>query len=166
MKHFVTRTKNYLVQEGTLQSEQPSRIPNKVTDIKRIRNNMRAKSEQTPLIPTNEVSRTNTAVDDVDVANSLYNKFNKFMPRLRVAKHKIPIAILSTVLGIVGIGTTYYATSSTDGALDTIGSDTDTEVLNDTNDMTQRHGVCIATITACTALLALCTITAYWIVCK
>ena len=109
---------------------------------------------------------TDTAIDtSADITNDMYTKFNKFMSMLKLTQHKIPIAILSTVLGIGTIGGAYYATGSTD-ALDTIGSDTDTEVLNDTNDTAQRHGVCIATITACTVLLALCTTTAYWIVCK
>ena len=104
-----------------------------------------------------------TAIDtNVGIKNDLYTKLNKFMSKLRVGNYK---AILSTVLGIGTIGGAYYATGSTD-ALDTIGSDTDTEVLNDTNDTAQRHGVCIATITACTVLLALCTTTAYWIVCR
>ena len=108
---------------------------------------------------------TDTAVESAGIKNDLYNKFSKYMSMLKLTQHKIPIAILSTVLGIGTIGGVYYATGSTD-ALDTIGSDTDTEVLNDTNDTAQRHGVCIATITACTVLLALCTTTAYWIVCK
>ena len=104
-----------------------------------------------------------TAIDtSADITNDMYTKLNKFMSMLKLTQHKIPIAILSTVLGIGTIGGAYYATGSTD-ALDTIGSDTDTEVLNDTNDTAQRHGVCIATITACTVLLALCTTTAYWI---
>ena len=112
-----------------------------------------------------DASMTNTAVDSADAANALDTKLNRFMSRLKATKYKIPIAVLSTVLGIGTIGGVYYATGSTD-ALDTMGSDTDTEVLNDTNDTAQRHGVCIATITACTVLLALCTTTAYWIVCK
>ena len=107
-----------------------------------------------------------TAIDtSADITNDMYTKLSKYMSMLKLTQHKIPIAILSTVLGIGTIGGAYYATGSTD-ALDTIGSDTDTEVLNDTNDTAQRHGVCIATITACTVLLALCTTTAYWIVCK
>ena len=108
---------------------------------------------------------TDTPVESAGIKNDLYTKFNKFMLMLKLTQHKIPIAILSTVLGIGTIGGAYYATGSTD-ALDTIGSDTDTEVLNDTNDTAQRHGVCIATITACTVLLALCTTTAYWIICR
>ena len=111
---------------------------------------------------TTESYIASSAPGDVsDIKNDLYTKFNRFMSRLRVGNYKA-IAILSTVLGIGTIGGVYYATGSTD-ALDTIGSDTDTEVLNDTNDTAQRHGVCIATITACTVLLALCTTTAYWI---
>ena len=107
-----------------------------------------------------------TAIDtSADITNDMYTKLSKYMSMLKLTQHKIPIAILSTVLGIGTIGGVYYATGSTD-ALDTIGSDTDTEVLNDTNDTAQRHGVCIATITACTVLLALCTTTAYWIVCR
>ena len=105
---------------------------------------------------------TNAAVDSADAANALDTKYNRFMSMLKLKEHYKLIAILSTVLGIGTIGGAYYATGSTD-ALDTIGSDTDTEVLNDTNDTAQRHGVCIATITACTVLLALCTTTAYWI---
>ena len=112
-----------------------------------------------------DTSITDTPITSAGTKNDLYNKFNKYMSMLKLTEYKIPIAILSTVLGIGTIGGAYYATGSTD-ALDTIGSDTDTEVLNDTNDTAQRHGVCIATITACTVLLALCTTTAYWIVCK
>ena len=115
-------------------------------------------------IPINAVdtSVTNTPVDSANAKNKLHTKLSKYMSRHRVGKHKKSIAILSTVLGIMGIGGAYYATGSTD-ALDTIGSDTDTEVLNDTNDTAQRHGVCIATITACTVLLALCAIVTYFI---
>ena len=109
-----------------------------------------------------DTSITDTPITSAGTKNDLYNKFNKYMSMLKLTEYKIPIALLSTVLGIGTIGGAYYATGSTD-ALDTMGSDTDTEVLNDTNDTAQRHGVCIATITACTVLLALCTTTAYWI---
>ena len=43
------------------------------------------------------------------------------MSRLKATKYKIPIALLSTVLGIGTIGGAYYATGSTD-ALDTMVS--------------------------------------------
>ena len=98
-----------------------------------------------------------------DIVNKLETKFSKYISKFRVGKHKKSIALLSTMLGIMGIGSVYYATENKNSALDTMGSDTDTEVLNDTNDTAQRNGVCIATITTCTVLLALCAIVTYFI---
>ena len=170
IKYFVTQAQDYLVEKGTLQPKQPNTaaIADKVSDFNRIKNNMYVELAQTLITPidtsvkVNKIPTTDIPISSADTKNDLYNKFNKYMSMLKLTQHKIPIAILSTVLGIGTIGGVHYATGSTD-ALDTIGSDTDTEVLNDTNDTAQRHGVCIATITACTVLLALCTTTAYWI---
>ena len=183
MKHFVTHAQDYLVEKGTLQPKQPNTaaIADKVSDGTGIKNtetaqtltNAHADTGATThaVLHTNteatvahavDTSITDTPISSADTKNDLYTKLNKYMSMHRVEHYKIPIAILSTVLGIGTIGGVHYATGSTD-ALDTIGSDTDTEVLNDTNDTAQRHGVCIATITACTVLLALCTTTAYWI---
>ena len=174
--HFVTQAQDYLVQQGILQSKKPSstNIVKESSTIDDTTNDIHTEHKQTLTTPIsrNEVDVTSASVhsevpatdtvESVDVANTVKTKLSKYMSRFRVGHYKIPIAILSTVLGIGTIGGVYYATGSTD-ALDTMGSDTDTEVLNDTNDTAQRHGVCIATITACTVLLALCTTTAYWI---
>ena len=179
--NYITEAQDYLVDQGILRSEEPSTAiaTEGVSDTKNIKSVIRKEPEHTlttidkihvtpagvPGDVTDAVDTgvTNTAIDtSADVANIVQTKLSKYMSMLRVGQYKIPIAILSTVLGIGTIGGAYYATGSTD-ALDTIGSDTDTEVLNDTNDTAQRHGVCIATITACTVLLALCTTAAYWI---
>ena len=184
--HFIKHAQDYLVQKGMLQSEQPNTaIAEKINDIKHnidaetvqtltkaqvnvdsstskvLDTNSKSATHEVPATHAVDASITDITITSAGTKNDLYTKLNKYMSMHRVGKHKIPIAILSTVLGIGTIGGAYYATGSTD-ALDTIGSDTDTEVLNDTNDTAQRHGVCIATITACTVLLALCT-TAYWI---
>ena len=185
IKHFVTQAQDYLVKHRILQPKKPSSTKI-VSDGNVIKNNMHKDLEQKLTkvhknaknsVNTHEVLNNSEAAvadavdvsiidtDSENVANKLHTKLSKYMSMHRVGQHKIPIAILSTVLGIGTIGGVYYATGSTD-ALDTIGSDTDTEVLNDTNDTAQRHGVCIATITACTVLLALCTTTAYLMVCK
>ena len=167
IEHFVTCAQDYFIQQDTLQSKQPNTaIAEKVSDAKTVMHAEPAKTDvEGSIVHAVDTIITDTPVESAGVTNDLYTKLSKYMSMLKLTQHKIPIALLSTVIGIGTIGGAYYATGSTD-ALDTIGSDTDTEVLNDTNDTAQRHGVCIATITACTVLLALCTTTAYWIVCK
>ena len=188
IEHFTRVAQDYLVEQGILQPKQPdtAAIAEKVNDATGIKHTEPAQTSTNEhenvdnsatiheVLATNaegsvadavDTSITDTLIDSADIKNDLYNKLSKYMSMLKLTQYKIPIALLSTVLGIGTIGGAYYATGSTD-ALDTIGSDTDTEVLNDTNDTAQRHGVCIATITACTVLLALCTTTAYWIVCR
>ena len=164
--HFVMHAHDYLVKDGILQFKQP-KSSEEFSDVTNIITNMHENFEHPLLNKPVKVHKINEVLASVsgdvsdrvnaNIKNELKTKADNFMSRLRVAEDYKAIAIVGAGLaGLVVTGDASYE----------IGKASIMNITKDTNDTAQRHGVCIVTITACTVLLALCTTTAYWIVCK